>query len=68
MDIYVAKKNGKTTAGRMTHTTYRDIHHPSLTSCNGNLLQTLQEKTVFSVPELTTHVLASVGWSFTLVA
>ena len=44
------------------------MYIPSLTSCNGNLLQTLQEKTVFSVPELTTHVLASDGWSFTLVA
>jgi hypothetical protein len=38
----------------------------SLTSCNGNLLHTLQEKTVFSEPELTTQVLASDGWSLTL--
>jgi hypothetical protein len=58
----------KTTTGRKTHTIQRDIHHSSLTSCNGNRLQTLQENTVFSVPELTTHVLASDGWSFTLVA
>ena len=38
------------------------------TSCNGNLLQTLQENTVFSVPELTTHTLASVGISSTLMS
>ncbi len=49
-------------------TTFGDMYIPSLTSCNGNLLQTLQEKTVFSVPELTTNVLASDGWSFTMVA
>lgn len=31
------------------------------TSCNGNLLHTLHENTVFSVPELTTQTLASDG-------